>query len=199
VVIEKYELGEEYWNDRAATRGLQAVGHLDSSNQEFHVDTEAAWKVLQSLTQHYRGEVLDFGAGWGRFTQRLLKTHRVTAVDSSRTMCEMSKNLVQHVAPSCTLPFKNERFDGLFIYAVIQHVPDAIVEALCKDIRRVLRAGSYMIVCDAVGPPHKSRLGHSTRRPLERYQKLFPGLDMAATQITAGVYQPVLLVGELEK
>lgn len=195
-----YGLGEHYWNHRALRDGLRAVGYINSSTEEFAQDTEAAWAAICPLAKNYQAKtlptksILDFGAGWGRFSKQLAEFGDVYAVDGSIEMCRLSCGRVKHAPAGKRLPFVDNFFTGgLFCYTVLQHITDNYIDWQCYELRRVLGPGSYMIVCDAIGSS-STAYGHSTSRSLKRYQKLLPGLKQKPV-IIRGICQPTLLAG----
>lgn len=196
-----YGTGEQYWSNRATAWGTRAVSRLDSATP-LDRQTEQAWQGLVAhLPAYAGGPVLDFGAGWGRFTQRLRAAGVVvSAVDATQELCALSGGLVQRIEVGKPLPFPDDAFAGLFVYAVLQHIPDTLLPTVCAELRRVLRLNAYLLVCDPVHVPGWRDAAvarpafHSFIRPLEVYSRLLPGLKLCA-QIQET--EPDLLCGRL--
>lgn len=106
------------------------------------------------------GKVLDLGCGWGHTTAMFSSARpdlEVTGVDLSehplwrqfatKYKCKFA------IGNGLSLPFKEEVFDAVVSFGVIEHVAEG-KKFLCA-INRVLRAGGYNIVLDL---PHKYSL-----------------------------------------
>lgn len=82
--------------------------------------------------EELRGQkILEVGCGAGRFTQVLLDADaEVYAIDSSTAVYACRQNNAPHPrlhmiqADLYALPFRNEVFDRIFCYGVLQHTPD---------------------------------------------------------------------------
>jgi len=90
--------------------------------------------------------VLDAGSGDGRYLKELAKYFRSTGVDVSfRALCSSKERLVkngflaEHVTASLqTLPFRNNSFEALLCYGVLQHLFFSERKAALREFERVL-------------------------------------------------------------
>jgi SAM-dependent methyltransferase len=174
------------WDRRARRLGVRAVGHIRWDEERFERETQALWDrlsphVLDLCKAAGDATVLDFGCGAGRFAGRLHgKGFRVAAVDVSFEMLRLARGLVTlaQIPPGGELPFARGAFDVLWACLVLQHIPDSALPSVVGELRRVLRPGGVVLLCEnthrAKGRQSKSK--HVVFRSPEEYIDLFPGL-----------------------
>ncbi|RJP29300.1 MAG: class I SAM-dependent methyltransferase [Actinobacteria bacterium] len=100
-------------------------------------------------------EYLDVGCGTGAVSRRLVrKGARVTGVDYSpgmlavaRSLSRDMENLAYIQGSADSLPCEEGRCDGVVTAFSFHHFPNA--EGALREIRRVLRPGGSMFLCDA--------------------------------------------------
>lgn len=97
--------------------------------------------------------LLDAGCGTGGFLRWALDTAqpaRVCGVDIGAGAIALARERVPeaelHVRPVHQLPFDAKSFDLIVMNDVLQHVPDADVEASLGELRRVARPGAALVV-----------------------------------------------------
>lgn len=91
--------------------------------------------------------VLDYGAGWGRFTRTMLQIvpdDRVFAADipSGADLFDglgFPNRCLRVEAASTRLPVDDARFDLIWMYSVLTHLPLAGADAVMSELRRALR------------------------------------------------------------
>lgn len=119
--------------------------------------------VDELLTNNQRPikKALDFGAGTGNLTGKLLKMgYHVTAIDISREMCAIlekkyttylnSKELIIVNSPIEDVSFDKGEFDLITCYSVLHHLPDYI--GALQRLSGFLRKGGVMYVDHEVSP-----------------------------------------------
>ena len=90
---------------------------------------------IDTLIQNNQKKALDFGAGTGNLTGKLLRMgYHVTAIDISQKMCEILKhrfkkfinqNRLQVIQSKVEdIKFDKEEFDLITCYSVLHHLPD---------------------------------------------------------------------------
>jgi SAM-dependent methyltransferase len=99
--------------------------------------------------------VLDYGAGWGRLTRMLLQyvsDERVYACDAwqpsvdlynglgFRRLCDLVKTV------PTTLPYEPERFDLVWMFSVLTHLPATAADAVMRELATVVRRGGLLVV-----------------------------------------------------
>ena len=95
--------------------------------------------------------VVDVGCGTGEITGRLREHGLDTfGIDVSPGMVQVAREhhpgLAFAVAPLHALPLASHSVDGAACWYVLQHVPDAALDAALRELRRVLRpAGVAML------------------------------------------------------
>jgi ubiquinone/menaquinone biosynthesis C-methylase UbiE len=108
-----------------------------------------ALKEADELVSKNRKQALDFGAGIGNLTEKLLALgYSVTAVDISAEMCQVlrsshSEELINGTLTvfECSieeLDFKPGQFDMVTCYSVLHHLPDyeATLRRLCSFVKK---------------------------------------------------------------
>ncbi|MBN1978942.1 MAG: glycosyltransferase [Anaerolineae bacterium] len=180
----------EAWDRRARRLGDRAVGHIRWNKERFERETRALWERLSpyALDQHTGVDhvtLLDFGCGAGRFAGRLRgQGFRVAAVDVSSEMLRLASEssgiTLARITPGGPLPFARGEFDVLWMCLVLQHIPDCMLSAVIGELRRVLRPGGFVLLCEnthqAKGRQSKSK--HIVFRTPEEYVAHFPGVEV---------------------
>ena len=124
--------------------------------------TEPELPVDLAMVEHFTallsGErrVLDAGCGAGRMMPYLAALDcRVEGVDLSPEMIRRSRrdhsSFPAQVASLTDLPFKDESFDGVFLWYSTIHSPDADLSQIMSEVRRVLRPAGLVLVAFQVG------------------------------------------------
>ena len=106
-------------------------------------------KMVDELVANNQKKALDFGAGTGNLTGKLLRMgYKVTAVDISAEMCVIlkkkyktyleAKKLVVINSPMEDVSFDNDEFDLITCYSVLHHLPDYVdtVRRLCVFLKK---------------------------------------------------------------
>lgn len=131
---------------------------------------EQVWQRLIGKAALSRGErVVDVGCGTGKVpvvvADRVLPGGEVVGIDASAEMIAMSRKraaaagveVAFHRAVMEDLPFPDDHFDVVLSCQVLHHVPrDVKVQAL-SEMRRVLRPGGRLLLCDH-GKPYRWHL-----------------------------------------
>jgi SAM-dependent methyltransferase len=105
------------------------------------------------LRGRLHGSVLDAGCGTGGFLTWAAARgtfSRLAGVDISAEAIELAREVVPsaelRVAPLDRLPFGDGEFDLAVSHDVLQHVPEAVLDAGLRELRRVLRPGGALLV-----------------------------------------------------
>ncbi len=138
--------------------------------------------------------VLDVGCGPGRLALDIAEVvgaeGRVCGIDAAEEMVALAASKAAkaglevdfQVASAGELPFEEASFDRVVSTLVYHHLPDDVLEASLREIRRVLVPGGRVVIFDfepGSGPPvhralgglfrlfgHHHAHGHSHARPL---------------------------------
>jgi SAM-dependent methyltransferase len=123
------------------------------------VDTRHWWHLgMRSMAAalldgRMRGALLDAGCGTGGFlgwAQESGVFIRLAGIDLSVEAIELAREAVPaaelHAAPLDRIPFGDEEFDLAVSLDVLQHVPEGLLDASLKELRRVLRPGGALLV-----------------------------------------------------
>jgi SAM-dependent methyltransferase/uncharacterized protein YbaR (Trm112 family) len=96
--------------------------------------------------------LLDIGCGWGRWlTAAARKNYIPVGIDLRLEFCETARRVVQDnggnaytvVADLQQLPFRNNVFDVVWSFSVIQHTHYNRLISCLGEIERILKAGGY--------------------------------------------------------
>jgi SAM-dependent methyltransferase len=100
------------------------------------------------------GRVLDIGGGTGQLENLLRRDARYVCVDLEMPklvqLKQRSATAAAFVADGAALPFRSETIDTVLLFAVIHHLSEEALRAVCAEILRVLVPGGALIVLDAV-------------------------------------------------
>jgi SAM-dependent methyltransferase len=123
------------------------------------IDTRHWWHLgmrsvaVALLDGRMQGALLDAGCGTGGFLAWAAETGRFTrlgGIDISVEAIELAREAVPgaelHAAPLDGIPFGDEEFDVVVSLDVLQHVPETLLDASLKELRRVLRPGGALLV-----------------------------------------------------
>ena len=128
-----------YWNEVASHKNF---------NHEIN------WEVLE---EHIRPEsqILDFGCGYGRICHKLQQRGymNIKGIDSSKRMIRRgkknNKQLNLKYVNEFPLPFEDESFDAVFLFAVLTCIPLSLDQGkLIRELERVLRPGGILYLSD---------------------------------------------------
>ena len=135
----------------------------DLTLQSHFWDRSAVSKVFSHPLDHARfvrevgadAAVLDYGCGRGRLCGELAQRGfaHVVGVDYSPEMIEAAKRehprLIVSVVNGSVLPFADESFDAVLLFAVLTCIPsDAAQRDLMVQISRVLKRGGLLLISD---------------------------------------------------
>jgi len=125
--------------------------------------------------------LLDIGCNWGRWTLAAANAgFRPIGVDPSFEAIVAARRIARQlgieasyaVADGRRLPFRDEAFDVVFSYGVLQHFSKQDVAASVDEIRRVLERGglSWVQMPNAQGPLNVVRLAQRRFREGDRFE-----------------------------
>jgi SAM-dependent methyltransferase len=133
------------------------VSHLKAWNTE-HL--RGIWKGPYSLDFFDRyvtppARILDAGCGVGRYTIPLaMREYEVTGVDISRIAiteldnARLRRNMQMGLAAAdvCHLPFRDNTFDAVVAFGVLQHLLEEERSAVLSEFARVLVPGGTLVI-----------------------------------------------------
>jgi len=130
-------------------------------------------KIVDKLIADNKKRALDFGAGTGNLTGKLLRMdYRVTAIDISAEMCMIlkkrynaylkAKKLFVLNSPIEDVSFDRGEFDLITCYSVLHHLPD-YVDAI-KRLSVFLKKGGVMYLDHEASPFYWESESHNVAR-----------------------------------
>jgi ubiquinone/menaquinone biosynthesis C-methylase UbiE len=158
---QQYLLGEQY-QDATKLRARVQLHERFSTNQYGWMP----W-VFDILASSAGGRMLELGCGtgalWAENVDRLPRDWKVVLSDLSPGMVEEARRVLRHSGKTCeflladvqTLPFADERFDGVIANHMLYHVPE--VGKALSEARRVLKPGGRLLAATN-GQKHMAEL-----------------------------------------
>jgi ubiquinone/menaquinone biosynthesis C-methylase UbiE len=118
-------------------------------------------KTADTLVSDNHNKALDFGAGTGNLTGKLLDLdYKVTAIDISAEMCDILKNrykmyiedkkLIVINSPAEAVSFDRGEFDLIACYSVLHHLPD--YPSTLQNLSGFLKKGGVMYIDHEASP-----------------------------------------------
>lgn len=180
---------------------------LPAAAKRFHTSPE--WRAVQGLLQELEcGQALDLGAGRGISSFALARDGwKVTALEPDPS-CLVGAGAIRTLAAEAgltikvveswgeQLPFVDGSFDLVYARQALHHARD--LDALCREIARVLRPGGTLLatrehVIDRPGDLERFQAGHPLHRlyggeqafTLERYRQAFAQAGLAVRKTIA--------------
>ena len=153
----------------------------DSIGQGYQTTRRADPGIAQSLSQHLEdqpiGRYLDVGCGTGNYTGALAARGGTwTGVDVSEKMLQKARRAYPDVswqlAAAEHLPFPDNAFDGAIATLCIHHFAE--LAGPFREVRRVLRAGRFVIFTAFAEQMRHYWLGHYFPEMLERASRAMP-------------------------
>ena len=123
----------------------------------------------------------DVGCGFGRLTPVLTEfACAVTAFERELDLVATARLLqpsldLRPIERLDTLPAADHSFDLGLVFTVLQHVPEPGVLDCIHEIRRVMRPGGHLLLCEETDPALEAGdrahadLGYTCGRPVETY------------------------------
>ena len=179
-------------NEAGISRVTRSKGearvHYDRLNRWYDILAGFWERPFRELGLRRLGEregevVLEIGSGTGRGLVSLANSRlsrRIFGLDISKRMCRQARKLIQKAGLSkrisltlgdgARLPFKNERFDAIFVCFTLELFDTPEISLVLSECARVLREGKRLCV---VSLSKKSMSGGAIRA-YERAHRMFP-------------------------
>ncbi len=129
--------------------------------ESFYEDNHRPWRGVSDIGDvpfPPGGKVLEVGCGNGKTAVAMSKKgYSVVAVDFSESAVRMCRDTIpdagEFVCASFTsLPFDDSSFDGAIAFHVLEHLTDDELSIAVKELERVLKDGSHLLIkCFAKG------------------------------------------------
>ena len=137
---------------------------------------ETVLGTVDSLVWENENKALDFGAGTGNLTGKLLRmNYKVTAVDISAEMCSILRHKYKRYmeagklfvvnSPVETTNFKRGEFDLVACYSTLHHLPDYLSAIQC--LSAFLKKGGIMYLDHEASPSYWVNEARSLARLLK--------------------------------
>ena len=157
----------------------------DINNQHRYWDSVAWEKTfthplnIDLFRDHVTTEsrILDYGCGYGRTVNELLNHSytNVAGIDSSALMIERGHRMYPHLdlqlLPASGLPYRDESFDAILLFAVLTCIPtNEGQQELLKNLTRLLRPSGLLYISDYYL--------QKDERNLQRYERFATEFDV---------------------
>lgn len=120
------------------------------TEHDFKVKKQAIAKYLEP-----KGRILDIACG-DAFLRPMIASPRYLGADRSTHVLKRAQQL-HHQSPGTLMAmdvlamgFKDESFENCIAMDVFHHIRDADVEAMLREIKRVLKKGGHFLVTDPI-------------------------------------------------
>ena len=142
---------KEYWEQATPMK-------FDTEKWDYEQKRAFRYKLQDYMQEAFRfadfegQSVLDIGCGAGIDAAEFARHGaKVTAIDLTQTGVELTRNLLTEArlsaivrqADVCDLPFEDARFDCVYTYGVLHHIPN--VNKALFEIQRVLKTGGKVM------------------------------------------------------
>jgi len=114
---------------------------------------ESEDKLMKRIEYNENTKLLDFGAGYGRYTdvfaKYLSKRNLYTAEVDERALGILRKkgyNISEHNSNSEELAFEDNFFDYIYSSNVVEHIPSEKYKKYLDEFYRVLKKGGVLII-----------------------------------------------------
>lgn len=152
-IIEEYKQ-EDFVKDFDKTRAESVA-----LREKHRFETNIVQNALQKKEVNVEEQVLDVACGTGRLLVEIIDNPKViyTGIDTSPAMInELKKkkkddriNLL--IADATKLPFPDEKFDVVFTYHLLWHIPIEEQKKVIQEMLRVTKKGGKVII-DTINP-----------------------------------------------
>ena len=127
---------------------------------------------------------LEIGCGYGRLSPILAEFSAVhIAIDINPEALEKARKYYQGIefrqASATELPAGDASQDLVVTWTVLQHIPPPAIEKALAEIRRVLKPGGTVLLCEATKFPNR-KAEHIWDRERAFYERALPGLTRVA-------------------
>lgn len=162
-----------------------------------YLEQRAVRELLMSVCQadHYaNAAACDVGCGFGRLTPVLTEfAAQVVGFEREPGLVSTARRLLpnldfRQIDTLMTLPAADAAFDIGVVFTVLQHVPEPEVRAVTAEIRRIVKPGGVLVLCEETDPAleagdrSRADLGYTCGRPVETYAGWFAPLRLVATR-----------------
>ena len=143
--------------------------------------------------------ILDLGCATGLFMQeaKSRKYEKVVGIDVSRYAIEKARKsgLDARLYDGKKVPFKDNSFNTIFCYQVIEHIPRSDANVLLKECYRVLKTGGRLLLFSPAGyaENYNTDPTHINFYPIEYFQKLIIDLGFKIYSFESTMYLPAVL------
>ena len=182
-------LMQKYWDTRYDLQRYKTVCHCSYSDKEFEIKTKETRKVI---IDHFKNlftskKVLDIGCGYGRLISILLLiASQVYGIDISPWAITEARKHIKNATfdtyDGKTIPFSDGFFEGALSWTVLQHIPGDEIENICREISRILKPESALMLYENTSTwiPDKP---HIWFRSYEEYIALFHDFQIEYSDI----------------
>lgn len=149
---------EEYWK----TKGLQNQSYIFNGNLlEEDIVTAYMHTFLNIIKECSPSSILEAGAGYGRVIRFLrdnlpsikyfagsdLSPSQIQTALKLESQSRSNKTTIDYtVADTCNLPYANSKFDVVYTYGSLTHIPPSSIENAVRELLRVVK--NYLIICE---------------------------------------------------
>jgi len=131
---------DSYWGTITDPDGKKR-NLLNETKQQVE-DVRYVWEYINSLT---KGNILDVGCGLGSLLSSVSKDWKKYGIEISNQAAEYAQEHCEvHIGTLLDCPYKENQFDCITMYHVIEHIHDPVVNI--KKIKSLLKKNGTFII-----------------------------------------------------
>jgi SAM-dependent methyltransferase len=190
------------WGDEVPTASWKPWSEaevVDVGPSAFVVRTYLEQQTLRRYLEWVAAEIeirdlADVGAGYGRLSLVLREFGSVVAFERETEFVGSGRELLpwgvefREIRALTRLPAEDDGFDFVLTFTVLQHSTNAVAAAASREIKRLVRPGGFVLLCEETDEDHRDGDledpdGRCTiGRSVERYRELMAPLDFIQSE-----------------
>lgn len=171
---------------------------VDTSGPRFAVRNYLEQRDLRNILAEcskirHMEAACEIGCGYGRMTMVLLEFFdKVDGYEREDEFVAIARNLIPdinfiNVASLDSLGAADRSYDLVLSFTVLQHIIDPEVKKIAGELKRILKPGGYIVLCEETDTGHRygdteSSAGFCTiGRSVEQYSDILRPLELVGT------------------
>jgi SAM-dependent methyltransferase len=138
--------------------------------------------IQEYLSEDGFSKSLEIGCGYGRLSPIFAQfTESHFGIDINEDAIELAQKHYPEIdfttQNAANLDFEDDVFDLVTTWTVLQHISPDQIEIAVEEIKRVLKNGGSLLICEATRYPNQSG-GHTWDRTVKEYENILSPLKL---------------------